>query len=242
MAVIAGAGAFVLFLLTGLPASVVTGLAGNEALRFRGVSGTAWTGEVAALSIGDYPVRNLGWSLHPLALLLGRLSADIRADIPGGSLRGRLEAGLGGLALSNFEAGGNLRPVARAIGLQQAGGRGRVAIEVLGINGGWPRKAVGSLRVTGFPLLPDGGAPGDFQLDVTAPEIGEDGRFSADIKDLGGPLEVSGTLTLSPPGDYELNSLVRPRPDAPSALVDGLSLLGAADASGRRQVSLAGSI
>ncbi|RDV24871.1 type II secretion system protein N [Alteromonas aestuariivivens] len=76
--------ALIFFLLKYLPASQVLGrvdLPRNMAIS--GVSGTIWNGQAELVSVSGLSVTPLNWEIHPLALLVGRVSADIR----GGNLR-----------------------------------------------------------------------------------------------------------------------------------------------------------
>jgi len=68
------------------------------------------------------------------------------------------------------------------------------------------------------------------------------GTLTGDLSDIGGPLQVTGTLQLKPDRSYLIEGLIAPRPDAPSDVVNTLQFLGAADAQGRRPFSLAGTL
>jgi hypothetical protein len=63
------------------------------------------------------------------------------------------------------------------------------------------------------------------------------------LADTGGPLEVLGRLALARDRNYELEGLVRARPEADADLVRGLEFMtGEPDASGRRPFNLSGSL
>jgi hypothetical protein len=66
--------------------------------------------------------------------------------------------------------------------------------------------------------------------------------LAGNVVDLGGPLRVAGTLKISPNRSYVLEGLVATQPDAPADITHNLQYLGAPDAQGRRQFSLAGSM
>jgi hypothetical protein len=66
--------------------------------------------------------------------------------------------------------------------------------------------------------------------------------MNGQLRDLEGPLEVNGQLTLQQSGSYEVNGTVASRASASEDLNKTLQLfLGPADAQGRRTFSLAGS-
>ena len=56
----------------------------------------------------------------------------------------------------------------------------------------------------------------------------------------GGPLAVTGTLTIRSGHDYELEGLAAARPEATPELAKAVEFLGPADPQGRRAYSLAG--
>jgi hypothetical protein len=62
------------------------------------------------------------------------------------------------------------------------------------------------------------------------------------LRDLNGPLSVTGVVRLSPDGSYELAGSVAPKPDADPDLARVLQLLGTPDAEGRRAFSIAGTM
>jgi hypothetical protein len=74
---------------------------------------------------------------------------------------------------------------------------------------------------------------GSYEIVFDAAPSGSDARTGR-IKDLGGPLEVTGSLQFTRPPGYLLQGLVRSRPEASPTLQRQLEALGPADAEGRR--------
>jgi hypothetical protein len=64
--------------------------------------------------------------------------------------------------------------------------------------------------------------------------------YTGRLADLGGPLEIAGTLQLSADRRWSLEGTVRPRAEADAAITRYLQFLGAADAAGRYPLSLTG--
>jgi len=58
------------------------------------------------------------------------------------------------------------------------------------------------------------------------------------LRDLGGPLAVEGSVRLLPGPGFELQGLVAPRPTASQKLADEIRYLGSPDAQGRRPFML----
>ena len=246
---IAGLASLVICLLVLLPAQ----LAGQLAEALAGVragnwSGTLWRGEVLALQAGQLRVNRASWTLSPLRLLTGRLSATLDAELAGGFARGQLGIGLGKLLeIEDFQAVLPLSALPLPRGLAPAGGQLSVDVERLLIEDGWPESAVLSVQLADLPLtIPGVGraeAPlGRFEATIAQPEIAPEEPVIATVRDRGGALELAGTLTLKAPSSYELNGVARARDGAGRALEQALNLLGPRTPDGGHEISIAGSL
>jgi hypothetical protein len=60
------------------------------------------------------------------------------------------------------------------------------------------------------------------------------------LTDMGGLLQITGTLQLKADRSYLVEGLVATRPETPRDVADSLQFLGTPDAQGRRSFSLAG--
>ena len=104
----------------------------------------------------------------------------------------------------------------------------RGTLEMDGMIGPPPRNvAIGSYHVE----MPDPTASG------TAA-----GVLSARVNDKEGPLSFEGRLTLSPDRSFLLEGTVAPRGSTSASLAQSLQYLGPPDASGRRPVSVSGTL
>ncbi len=70
----------------------------------------------------------------------------------------------------------------------------------------------------------------------------EPGELAARIKDKEGPFSFEGRFTLASDRSFLLEGTLAPRGTTPPALLRSLELLGPADASGRRPVSVSGTL
>jgi Type II secretion system (T2SS), protein N len=202
------------------------------------LEGTLWSGTCVGLSARGEAFGDVGWKLHPLRLLLGTIAADLDWTRAGdrargfvimrtrGRLSGRdihAQAHLPSDLLRALPAGwtGNLQG---NLGLLEWDGRRVSAIEgeidLRDLTG--EGSQIGSYRVR-FP-------PGNA---TTNGPVGQ-------ITDLGGVLELSGTLHLTPEPGWLIEGPARPRPGAPSALTNALRLYGPPDARGAYAVSAQG--
>lgn len=243
---LAGAGliALVLSLIALLPARVAFALFGVPAAAVTGLSGTVWHGAVQRLSLGGFALGPVRWQVKPSRLVLGQLAADIKATLPDGFLNATAGLSLGGgLALSDLEAAAPLAWLAPA--MAGASSQLTARFDRLVINAGRVETAIGSLQVAGVVLpIPTAGpqlGPGTYQVTFDADDLKPDDLLTGVLQDSGGPLEMAGTVKITPPRSYELTGTAKPRPDAPPELRNALQMLGPATPDGGHALSLAGS-
>ena len=118
-------------------------------------------------------------------------------------------------------------------------------MSALDVADNWPTRLIGSAQVTGVPLniMGNGGGPtGNYAVLFDAEAVPEDGLLSGSLSDDGGPLEVDGSIVLTPPVNYELQAKLRARPGAPADIVQALNLAGPVGPDGRREISIAGTL
>lgn len=242
--VAAGLIALLLSLLALLPARVAFSLVGVPATAVTGVSGTLWQGAAQRLTVGGFTLGPVHWEAKPSRLLLGQLAADLGATLPDGFLNAT--AGLsfrGSLALRNVEAAAPLSWLAPALG--GAGSQLTARFDRLVFNAGRVETAMGSLQVAGvvLPIATAGPklGPGTYVVTFDANGLKPDVPLTGAVKDSGGPLEIAGTVTITPPGSYELKGTAKPRPGAPPELRNALQMLGPATPDGGHALSVAGS-
>lgn len=71
--------AYLVFMLAGLPASMVLGMVKlPPGTKLGEVSGTAWQGQVTAVQYKQDVFTDVKWDLSPLSLLTGRIGADVK--------------------------------------------------------------------------------------------------------------------------------------------------------------------
>lgn len=99
---LAAFGVYVLFLIYHLPATqVLSRVTLPDSVSLSDISGTVWQGEAKTVSIQGIPVDKLHWDVNVLALLIGSLSADLKA----GNVRATDEIAFSGpVSVSLFNA------------------------------------------------------------------------------------------------------------------------------------------
>jgi len=70
----------------------------------------------------------------------------------------------------------------------------------------------------------------------------QQGTLLGNVQDVDGLLAVTGTIKFTGQRSYEINAAVAPRANAPASITQALQYLGPADAQGRKQISLSGTI
>ena len=242
----AGIASFVLFAIAFIPASVVTNRLADIA-RIGGVEGSLWNGHVRSIDINGWQLQDTDWDLNPAALLLGRLSASVATHIAGSEINAHASISVSGnLSVRDLEASGPIAPLAGKFNLPVTGGRYQVQLSALDITDNWPTRLIGSAHVNGVPLNIMGngaaGPTGNYSLAFDAETVPEDGRLSGALSDDGGPVEIEGSILLTPPVNYELQAKIRARPTAPVEIVQALNLAGPVGPDGRREISIAGTL
>jgi general secretion pathway protein N len=209
------------------------------------IGGTVWRGDCEGLSI-DQGVANrpalridaLHWSLQPLALLRGRVRAEVQLLRGDGAAQATLTRGAGGL-LDVESLRGELRIDRQLLpplpaGWQGVAHFGDVTLQLDGSNIAQLRGSAELRSLTDAT----GSSLGNYQLDfgtqVQSPP------FKGTLRSSDGPLQMQGQLVLESDTSWVLDGTVAARPDTPESLARMVQMLGPADAAGARPFSIAG--
>lgn len=101
--------AYLLLLIIKLPAQqVINRLSLPPNVSLHGISGTIWQGQAIAANINGLPIQKISWSMDFLPLLLGNISADIKAgnirEQDAIAINGKLVVSGSRLQLNNVQA------------------------------------------------------------------------------------------------------------------------------------------
>jgi general secretion pathway protein N len=240
--VILAAALFALTVLVRAPAAWVLAAA-PAAIECRAPAGSVWHGACGQLRVPGAELDGIGWSLHFWPLLLGRLELELRSADARAPGTVRLTRAPGGrLELSDLHA--DLPLDAGLVPLFPAGWSGQLQLALTSIVFSDGKLALVQGTVTARSLAQRSPAMpfGSYQLDffpVTGRASARAGLISAQLHDLGGPLAVTGTLTIRG-SEYELSGLVSARAEASAELAKAVGFLGPADVQGRRTFTLGG--
>lgn len=235
-----GFGVYLAVAVGSFPASLAYRWFGPEPLRLASIEGTIWNGRAAHGAVAGLPFADLRWQLHPAALLTGRISLTAESRIADGFANASVEAAKGRLELRDVRASLRLESVRSVLNLGAVQGDLSVALDRLELSGGLPVVAEGRLTLGNLvapPLFPTPGVTsiplGNYRAELTA---GDQPGIVATVTDEGGPLELAGRVMLAPDRSFTLDALIRPRPEAPAVLVEGLELVtGEPNATGHRK-------
>jgi general secretion pathway protein N len=234
---------YLVFAVWTLPASVLTRWL-PPAVHLDGVHGTAWRGTAAVVEVDSAMLGEARWTLHPLALFLAQLKADVNLKRTDGFAQGLVTASAKQIKLT--DVAGSLPLSALPPQIVPGGWMGTMNLRLSSVQiaQGWPTSLNGTveiLQLTGPARSPTN--IGSYKVTFPAPNAPSDASaLVGAITDVGGPIQISGTLQLKPDRTYLIDGSIAARPDAPRDVQSALQFLGAPDAQGRRPFSLSGTL
>jgi hypothetical protein len=242
------------FTLATLPSAVLSRPLARAGLTAAALTGSVWSGGAQGLAWRGAPLGDARWTLERWPLLRGRAAGHLQLVRADGSIEADFVAGLAGRSLALRNAQVSL-PVeafsALPLGMPK-GWRGRVSgrVDVLEVAQGWPVALRGELDFDGLVAPPPRNANvGSFRATFPHPSPQpslsvpvEPSNLTAQVADKEGPFSVDGQLTLSRARNFAFEGTLAPRGPVPPAMERSLQLLGPADAAGRRQFSVGGTL
>lgn len=235
--------AYVAFAIVTLPASILLDRFRDAGVTAAGVEGTAWRGRAQLLQIQGVSVGSVEWDLHALALLTLKVRADVKVTRPEGFLQSQVGLGSGPIRFSDL-AGSVPLGALSAIAPKGWNGTVNLRFAELVLDAGWPIYANGAAEILNLESTSQRSPlSGSYKITLPAPNVQPaEGVLVGALTDLGGPLQIEGTIELKRDRSYLISGLVAARPDAPRNLAQQLQILGPPDAQGRRQFSLEGTL
>jgi hypothetical protein len=239
-----GIGAVVAFAAATLPASVLGPRMQRYGVTASSWNGSVWNGGARGLSIKGATLGDARWTLSPWSLLRGSASGHAELQPSGGTASADFVLHWNGrVVLSRVEADVPLPWLGALAGPHYRGWNGRVTadFETLALQSGWPVAAQGTVLLRNLTApAPQPGDVGSYQLEFNAPSDSAvvEGRLS----DTGGPLAVTGDLSLGPDRSFELQGHVATRGTARTPFDSAIQMLGPADRSGRRPFGVSGTL
>ena len=241
LTVIAGLLVFLVVLVFYLPAAWFSSLLPAQ-VRCGELGGSIWHGECLGLAVQDAELGDATWNFAPTRAFTGRLVGDV--SVRGSQLTARADVD------TNFRGVGELRGVSAQFPIDPAfvramppDQRGRVSADLKRLllgDGGAIREAEGTVELRDLRQV--GAQPlelGSYQVSFDG-KPDPDGKLVGQLRDLGGPMAFSGTLTLTPPNEYVVEGSIQGRSADAERLVRQVTFGAQPDASGRSPFSFAG--
>jgi hypothetical protein len=249
-----GAIALLVSILATLPAGLLASPLRKAGIEAQGFGGSVWSGRATGLALHATPLGDVAWTLLPARLLRGHAAGHLQLVRPGGGLETDFDVTLVArhivLTGTQFALPVELLS-ALPLGLP-AGWRGQAGgnFAEVRLEGGWPAVLRGTLELDGLVAPPPRNAPlGSFRavFPHPAPQASlsvpvDPANVTAQVIDKEGPYAVEAQFTLSRGRAFALEGVLAPRGQVPESMQRSLELLGPADAAGRRQFSIGGSL
>lgn len=236
------ASAYLAFTAALFPASIAYRWFAPDDIRLSGVQGTVWSGQAALGSAGALGLNDIRWQARPWSFLLARPGAHVEASLGNGFLRADIGVGANEIVVSGLTASFSVSALEAVIPVGAIRGELSVLLDEMVLVGNWPVSATGELRL-GQLTVPSLLGGESFNLGNYVVTLSGSDGLHGEFEDRGGPLQVRGSVELSPEGGYEFQGFVQTRPEAAVELTRGLELMtGVPDETGMRPFSFTGTI
>ncbi|HEX9208022.1 MAG TPA: type II secretion system protein N [Steroidobacteraceae bacterium] len=252
--VVIGLCALLLSILATLPAGLLASPLRRAGLEATAFGGSVWSGRASALALRGALLGDLDWTLAPGQLLRGRAVGHLRLVRAYGGLETDYDVALTGrdVHLSGLQFALPIELLtALPLGLP-AGWRGQASGQLVDVRleQGWPTTLRGTLDLDGLYAPPPRNAPlGSFHVVFPhpAPQASlsvpvDPSNVTAQVVDKEGPYAVEAQFTLNRSRAFALEGALAARGEVPAAMRQSLEMLGPADAAGRRQFSIGGTL
>src|SRR3984957_18959598 len=177
--------------IAALPASFVTHFL-PPSIRAEDFSGSIWHGSAGKISVDARDAGALEWRLHPAALLGMAVAADVHWFRGGFVGVAAVKIVRQGLTAHGVKGGGPIEDL-RDFGVAP-GWRGTAQIDFSELKSDLVKSvaAVGDLQVTNLTAeqIAQGADLGSYELRLPAGAVASDGSVTAQLTDIGGPLDL----------------------------------------------------
>lgn len=232
---------FIALIVWRLPAQWLVGALPAD-VRCDGPAGTVWAGQCQQLTAMGAILQQVSWQLAPAQLLRARIGGSLRIDDPRLQAQTGWSLGRAGdVQLSGVNA--QLMLTNALLPAVPAGWSGRLQVRFERARYRQPRilELLGQVQLFELRQQLPPAEMGGYELDFAPGAVNGD-LVSGSVRDLGGPLTLTGVLRLHPPNAYEFEGKVAATASASEEVRRLIEQLGPADAQGLRVVSVAGTL
>lgn len=238
--VIIGLITLIVGLLVMFPARVAYHWFAPPGIALSGIQGTVWNGQAGEANVAGLYLRNIDWSMQPLALFGGKLGVEFAADGASGFASGQAAIGLGGTAeLSDLAASLSLQSLQGLVQMPGLEGTVNLQFERLVLTDGLPVAADGNLQIANLrvPMI-HRSSLGGYRADFFTQESG----VMASVEDTDGVVEIAGSVSLAADRTYQFLAQVAPKDSTPADLRRQMSFLGSPNDRGQYELRLEGQL
>ncbi|MDH3266830.1 MAG: type II secretion system protein N [Gammaproteobacteria bacterium] len=227
-------------LLIFFPARVAYQWFGPSALSLTGIDGSVWSGSAREAAASGVYLRDLKWSMRPLALFAGELSYAFEASPDGGFVEGTVGVGMAGtITLTQLNAALSLQALQGSIAAPGVAGNASARFERLVLKDGIPIAVdgvvdVGNLVVPAIHRSSIGGYRAEF--------FTQEGGVMASVEDTDGLVDIAGSLQLSSDRNYQFIAQIAPKANTPQDVRQQMQFLGSANERGQHTLRLEGKL
>lgn len=236
--IVFGVSFYLVFLIATFPANIVYAywkeyLGQDVRVDVIGINGSIWSGKASSATIAAQKLQPVSWSVQPLNILLGQFALNWEFSVVDGYGKGQAGYSLiDGFFVKELDAWLPVNSIAPMINAAALNPAGKISIKMdkLYSDGKTITNASGNLEwhdaeISLFKKM----ALGNYHLDV----VQEDDLISGNIKDNGGPIELSGEFSLTPEGEYQMDGLLSLRDTERKDLRQALSSVGKPNREGK---------
>lgn len=238
----AGIAAYVIFLLARFPADLAVRWFAPDDVLVATPSGTLWNGRAEAVQFAATSTGPVEWRVRPLALFIGRVTADVTARLAGGgSVAGRVGVTpTGTVYLKDIAGVVPLSALAGAVPTSTFDGRIGLDLAEARIDDNWLVDATGTIDLVDLQLVaPFAETLGSYELAFAG--AGADQLVGA-FREVQARLGAEGQLVLHHDRRWEIEGLVSATAATSNELSRALALLGPRDAQGRYLLAMSGEL
>jgi hypothetical protein len=240
---------FVLGLVVFAPANKLLGLFQSQVppqVQLQGVDGRLLQGHAAQVQAQGLSLSPLVWQLNPLAFLSGKLAARLQGDLPSGdTVRTQVSASPSGVIdLTDLRMQMSIKDIA---GLAKqpfvpVAGSVQLSLDQARLEAhGKPSAIQGRLDIVDlqWTLLKPDLPLGNYTIQL---RTDSDGTIRGDISDRDATLSAQGEVSLTPDGRYKAQVQLKPGPDTPAMIRNGLANMSRPNPQGEYSFSYTGQV
>lgn len=225
---------YLLFLIATIPAEPVISLINETPVTIKNISGTLWNGKAYAVSINNkVQLTNTQWSFNVWKLLIGQIAADIKTEYSENSINSEVGVSIfGGYFVNNLTARISAEDIASLADIPIAQLSGMVALNIDYVHWKQGELPMASGQITwndATVSVADSASLGNVLITLGE---SENQLLSADIKNQGGDIAITGTADLVPEASYEININLSPTASANDNIKQSLAMFARKQANG----------